>query len=86
VARRRWIVAVAVGVLALLGGCGRAEPVPVEFGDTFNGQQDLERQRRQAREALVRYGRAVEGAGGAPRLVPIGELTGQIGDWRAATS
>jgi len=68
VARRGW--ALAVAVLALLGGCGRDQPVPVEFGDTFNEQQDLERQRRQAREALVRYGRAVEGAGQAPRSSP----------------
>jgi hypothetical protein len=81
-ARRRWIL--AIGVLALLGGCGRAQPVPVEFGDTFNEQQDLERQRRQAREALVRYDRAVEDAGGAPLFVPIGELTRQVGDWESS--
>jgi hypothetical protein len=80
-ARRRWILAVVV--LALLGGCGRVQPVPEEAGDTFNEQQDLERQRRQAREALVRYDRAVVDAGGAPLFVPIGELTRQIGDWES---
>ena len=86
-ARRSWILAVAV--LALLGGCGRPQPVPtaqpVSTGprDTFDEQQDLERQRRQAREALVRYGRAVADAGGAPRFVPVGELTRQIGAWES---
>jgi hypothetical protein len=81
-ARRRWIVWVAVvlGGCALLGGCGRA-PTPIGGGGPFDEQRDIERQRQQAREALVRFDQAVAGAGSSPRFVPVGELQGQIGDW-----
>jgi hypothetical protein len=53
----------------------------VEFGDTVDQQQGLDRQRRQARDALERYDRAIADAGAAPRFVPIGGLSGQVGDW-----
>jgi hypothetical protein len=38
----------------------------------------------QARAALDQWENAVSAAGAAPPLVPVGELTGQIGDWEAA--
>jgi hypothetical protein len=39
---------------------------------------------QQAHDALDRYDKAVRDAGGRQRFVPVGELTGQIGDWEAA--
>ncbi|MFC8614967.1 hypothetical protein ACFT9M_00915 [Micromonospora purpureochromogenes] len=67
---RRWLVwATAV---AVLGGCGAT-------GSNAGGD-DLDRLRQQARDALTRYDQAVH-AGGAQAFVPVGELTGQLGDW-----
>ncbi|UWP79241.1 hypothetical protein [Dactylosporangium fulvum] len=40
--------------------------------------------RQQARGALSRYDQAVRNAGGQQRFVPVGDLTGQIGDWEPA--
>jgi hypothetical protein len=38
----------------------------------------------QAQAALDQWKSAVSAAGSAPPIVPVGELTGQIGDWEAA--
>jgi hypothetical protein len=57
-----------VAVFAL-GGCGLGS------GD------DLGQLRRQAHDALARYDKAMLDAGGPPRFVPVGGLTGQLGDW-----
>jgi hypothetical protein len=70
--RRRWIPWIAA--LALLGGCGSASTGPGDGG----------RLRQQARDALDRYDRAVQDAGGQQRFVPVGHLTGQVGDWEPA--
>jgi hypothetical protein len=67
-----WIAAVAV-----LGGCGPG-------GDGAGGGpggDDPGRLRQQARDALVRYDKAVLDAGGPQSFVPVGDLTGQLGDW-----
>ncbi|MEV6302134.1 hypothetical protein AB0M02_22150 [Actinoplanes sp. NPDC051861] len=77
-AGRRWVLGFVV-CAALLGGCGNETIVDGEPVD--DGAQ---RQNDQAREALARYEEAIRKAGGAPRYVPIGELTGQRGDWEAA--
>src|SRR6266498_3319245 len=63
-----WIAAVAV-----LGGCGP--------GGSGPGGDDPGRLRQQARDALVRYDKAVLDAGGPQSFVPVGDLTGQLGDW-----
>ena len=63
-----WIAAVAV-----LGGCGP--------GGSGPGGDDPGRLRQQARDALVRYDNAVLDAGGPQSFVPVGDLTGQLGDW-----
>ena|SRR6266511_5037548 len=63
-----WIAAVAV-----LGGCGP--------GGSGPGGDDPGRLRQQARDALVRYDNAVLDAGGRQSFVPVGDLTGQLGDW-----
>jgi hypothetical protein len=52
-----------------LGGCG------------LGSGGDLGQLRRQAHDALARYDKAVLDAGGPPRFVPLGSLTGQLGDW-----
>lgn len=46
--------------------------------------EGLERLRRQAQEALTRYEAAIREAGDAPRFVPIGGLTNQLGNWEVA--
>jgi hypothetical protein len=67
-----WIAAVAV-----LGGCG---PGGNGAGGGPGGD-DPGRLRQQARDALVRYDKAVLDAGGPQSFVPVGDLTGQLGDW-----
>ncbi|WP_446218639.1 hypothetical protein [Micromonospora sp. IBHARD004] len=71
---RRWLVWVTV--VALVGGCGATGSGP--------GGDDLGRLRQQAHDALTRYDQAVLDAGGAQGFVPVGELTGQLGDWEPA--
>ncbi|MEH0843130.1 hypothetical protein V6U81_12160 [Micromonospora sp. CPCC 205711] len=71
---RRWLVWVAA--VAVLGGCGAIGSGP--------GGDDLDRLRQQAHDALTRYDKAVLDAGEAQSFVPVGELTGQLGDWEAA--
>jgi hypothetical protein len=48
------------------------------------GGDDVDRLRLQARDALARYDEAVADAGGSPRFVPVGELTGMRGNWEPA--
>ncbi|SCF41599.1 hypothetical protein GA0074696_5556 [Micromonospora purpureochromogenes] len=72
-AGRRWLVCVIA--VAVLGGCATG---------SGPGGDDLDRLRRQARDALTRYDQAVLAAGGAQAFVPVGELTGQLGDWEQA--
>jgi hypothetical protein len=67
-ARWRWLPLVAS--VALLGGC-TAGP----------NSDELDRLHQQAQDALGRYDKAVTDAGGQQRFVPVGDLTGQIGDW-----
>jgi hypothetical protein len=74
-ARRHWLIWIAVAAVL---GCGPAGSSPAEIGPGGDG---LERLRQQARDALARYDKAVADAGGSPRFVPVGELTGQLGDW-----
>ncbi|HJW21743.1 MAG TPA: hypothetical protein VJ506_04865 [Candidatus Limnocylindrales bacterium] len=47
------------------------------------GDPNAPRLQAQAEAALARWADAVAGSGGAA-FVPVGELTGQIGDWEAA--
>ncbi|MFC7533173.1 hypothetical protein, partial [Actinoplanes sp. GCM10030250] len=71
----------AVGVVALLlGGCGEAR------GDADGGAggDGKAGEREQAREALDRYEEAVRAGGGGARFVPVGEITGQVGEWEGA--
>ena len=72
--RRRWVLWMAVVVV--LGGCGSGGDSP--------GAQELDQLRRQARDALVRYDKAVLDAGGQQGFVPVGDLTGQRGEWEPA--
>jgi hypothetical protein len=66
--RRRWLLWITVVVT--LGGCGIG-----------TAGENLDRLHQQARDALARYDKAVQEAGGATSFVPVGEVTGQIGDW-----
>ncbi|WBB70795.1 hypothetical protein [Micromonospora sp. WMMD812] len=80
---RRWLVCATAAVA--LAGCGPAAGPEVEtpIGGAPVGES-IEQLRQQAREALARYDTAVAGAGDSPRFVPVGELTGQLGDWEPA--
>src|SRR4029453_15624259 len=88
-ARRRWLLWIAAVVV--VGGCG---PSGGGLPGTGPGGEDLDRlppQARgalargaQAREPLARYDQAVGDAGGSQGFVPVGDLTGQLGDWEPA--
>jgi hypothetical protein len=65
-----WAVLVAVCV----SGCGQLGLLPL-------GDQGSARAHQQAQDALDRWAAAVAAAGGQQAFVPVGELTGQIGDW-----
>ncbi len=45
------------------------------------GGEDAGRLQRQAEAALSRWAGAVEASGGPSPVAPVGELTGQVGDW-----
>jgi hypothetical protein len=75
----RWRGLVMVALVGLLGGCAQAG------GGSTPGGSGLGRLQQQAHDALARYDQAVDAAGGLPRFVPVGELTGQIGTWEAST-
>jgi len=77
VTRRRWMLWIAVA--AVLGGCGSGGIGPAE-----GGSGGLDRLRKQAHDALARYDKAVLDAGGRQGFVPVGDLTGQLGDWEPA--
>jgi hypothetical protein len=64
-------------VATVLSGCVQAGPPP-------GAERGNDRERQQAQEALARWAAAVEAGGGQQSFVPVGELTGQIGDWEAA--
>jgi hypothetical protein len=66
------VSAVLVGVC--LSGCGQLGLLPL-------GDRGSAREHQQAQDALKRWAAAVEAAGGQQAFVPVGELTGQIGDW-----
>ncbi len=57
---------------SLLGACTIGEGQPAQLGT---------RERQQAEQALSRWAAAVKAGGGEQGFVPVGELTGQIGDW-----
>jgi hypothetical protein len=80
-ARRHWMLWIAV--MALLGGCGPPGTGPPGTGPAGIGPggDGPDRLRQQARDALARYDTAIGDAGGRQRFVPVGELTGQRGDW-----
>jgi hypothetical protein len=69
--QRNWMLWIAV--VAVLAGCGSGGISPRE-----NGQDGLQ---LQARDALTRYDQAILDAGGQKRFVPVGNLTGRLGDW-----
>jgi hypothetical protein len=78
-AGRGWMLWIALA--AVLAGCGQAGDDPAGLGP---GGDDLDRLREQAHDALARYDEAVADAGGSPRFVPVGELTGMRGNWEPA--
>ena len=61
-------------VATLLSGCAL-------LGQAGHG---TDQERQQAQAALARWAAAVEAGGGQQGFVPVGELTGQVGDWEAA--
>ena len=70
--RRLGIVA-AVALAAGTSGCG-----------LLPSRDDSARLHQQAQAALTRWADAVAAAGGQSAFVPVGDLTGQVGDWEPA--
>lgn len=73
--RRYTGIVALVLVLGTLVGCGRGTPVG------GGGSDDSARLHQQALDALDRWDRAVQAAGGLSGFIPVGELTAQVGDW-----
>jgi hypothetical protein len=66
-----------VVVATVLSGCALIREVG-------GGVRGTETEHRQADAALARWAAAVKVGGGGQGFVPVGELTGQIGDWELA--
>jgi hypothetical protein len=66
-----------VGAMVLVIGLSGCEHV----GQVLAPAHDTTQEHQQAQAALARWAAAVEAAGGEQSFVPVGELTGQIGDW-----
>jgi hypothetical protein len=74
-ARHGHVGIVSVVLIAVfVSGCG-------QLGFLQSGDRGSAREYQQAQEALKRWAAAVAAAGGQQAFVPVGELTGQIGDW-----
>ena len=69
-------VVAAIGLTIGLTGCAVGAP-------SASADPDAARLHRQAQAALDRWAAAIAAASGRPGFVPVGELTGQIGDWEA---
>lgn len=74
-ARLRRLAIVWVVMIALFAsGCGQLGLVP-------SAERGSAREHQQAQDALKRWAAAVAAAGGQQGFAPVGELTGQIGNW-----
>jgi len=67
-------IVVGTIVLAMLAACSQVAPIGAGAGGT-------DREHLQAQDALTRWAAAVASGGGQQGFVPVGELTGQVGDW-----
>jgi hypothetical protein len=67
-------ILVAVLIAVCVAGCGQLGLLPLR-------DKGSQREHQQAQAALDRWAAAVAAAGGQQAFVPVGELTGQIGDW-----
>ncbi len=72
---RRGGIVVPLLLMVMLSGCGLVGQGP---------GADAAREHRQAQEALARWAEAVAAADGQHPFVPVGEMTGQVGDWENA--
>ena len=74
------IAVLPVAVAGVLAGCSSL-PLPVVAPPAAT---DPAGARQQAHAVLSRWADAVAAAGGHPAVTPVGELTGQVGDWEDA--
>ena len=70
---RRFAIVAAIALAAGTSGCG-----------LLPSRNDSARLHQQAQAALTRWADAVAAAGGQSAFVPVGESTGQVGDWEEA--
>jgi len=70
---RRFAIVAALALAAGTSGCG-----------LLPSRDDSARLHQQAQAALTRWTDAVAAAGGQSAFIPVGELTGQVGDWEEA--
>jgi hypothetical protein len=74
----RWAAATALASAVFMGACG------IAGGIGGPDQATMQAMHARAGKVLDAWGAAVSKAGGSPTVVPVGELTGQIGDWEEA--
>jgi hypothetical protein len=72
------VVAVLAGAFGCATPGGSRGDGPAPGAPAGEGRERVE---QQARDALARWERAVADAGEQRPFVPVGELTGQVGDW-----
>jgi hypothetical protein len=75
--RRRGSIVASVALALGLSGCFIGAPLPRD--------PDADKLHLQADAALARWADAVAAGAGQQGFVPVGELTGQVGDWEAET-
>ena len=73
----RWRIFASVALAVGLSGCFIGAPLPRD--------PDSDRLHLQADAALAGWADAVAAGAGQQGFVPVGEMTGQVGDWEAST-
>lgn len=64
-------------------GCSQVGP-SLSAGQPSDPQHPTDPEHQQAQDALARWAAAVEASGEQQGFVPVGDVTGQIGDWELA--
>src|SRR5262245_19906479 len=83
--RRRMLAILSVlGLSLTVSGCGAGPPIIGGAGAVVPAATDPAPSNARAQAVLSAWTRAVAAASDHPAVIPVGELTGQLGDWEVA--